>query len=141
MDRAFKQFVFETMSLTDVDKKNYVVKSNQNEAIPWDDPYPNIAATLSQEKQIVVKSLNFIDAKKEFDEKKSNINRMSSSQSSRSASKSFKFQDANIANSESPVTATTAESPQPSSILKSRPSTKLSGKFFFLRHKKSNNVA
>ena len=67
VDRTFKQFVFETMNLTEVTKKNFVQRNdNQNYVIPWDDPYPNIQATLSEEKQIVLKSLNILDAKKGF---------------------------------------------------------------------------
>jgi hypothetical protein len=115
VDRAFKQFVFETMNTHEVNKKNYIVKTGSNDVIPWDDPYPNISATLSLEKQIVVKSLNILDAKKEFDEKK--MNRISSGSST---SKSIKFQEADDSN--------VVDSPLPPSILKSR-SSKLSGEF------------
>lgn len=68
VDRAFKQFVFETMNLTDVDatRKNYVKKADSDLLIPWDDPYPNISAALSEEKQLILKTLNSIDAKRGF---------------------------------------------------------------------------
>ena len=113
VDRAFKLFVFEAMNLTDVNKRNYIKRNDKNEIIPWDDPYPNISATLSEEQQILLKSLKILDDKKEFDEKKNA--RMSSA----STTKSIKFQENEV------------DSPSPSSILKSRSSTKLSGRLFF----------
>lgn len=64
MDRALKQFVFETMNLTDVNKKNIIRRSDKNIIIPWDDPYPNITATLSEQQQIFLKTLNLLDAQK-----------------------------------------------------------------------------
>jgi hypothetical protein len=102
-------FVFESMNLTDVNKKNYIEKSDQNLVIPWDDPYPNISATLSENKQIVLKSLNIIDAKKEFEQKK----RITSSSTSRSAKT---------------IEGGLERDSSPSSIMKSRSSTKMSGK-------------
>lgn len=64
MDRALKQFVFETMNLTDVNKKNIIRRSDKNIILPWDDPYPNISATLSEQQQIFLKTLNLLDAQK-----------------------------------------------------------------------------
>jgi hypothetical protein len=56
------------MSLTDVTKKNSIKKNENNIVVPWDDPYPNITATLSEKQQIHLKSLNLIEAqgKKKF---------------------------------------------------------------------------
>ena len=51
------------MSLTDVNKKNYIRRSDRNLVIPWDDPYPNINAVLTEEQQIFLKTLNIIEAK------------------------------------------------------------------------------
>ena len=62
VDRALKQFVFETMNLTDVTKKNSIKKNEHNIVVPWDDPYPNITATLSEKQQIHLKNLNLIEA-------------------------------------------------------------------------------
>jgi hypothetical protein len=103
-------FVFESMNLTDVDKKNCIERSGQNLVIPWDDPYPNISATLSESKQIVLKSLNIIDAKKEFDDKK---RRLSSSGGSSSRLNEIGAGE---------------RGSSPLSIMRSRPSTKMSGK-------------
>lgn len=64
VDRALKQFVFETMNLTEVNKRNSIRRNEQNVIIPWDDPYPNISATLSEEQQIFLKNLNILEAKK-----------------------------------------------------------------------------
>lgn len=64
IDRALKQFVFETMNLTDVNKRNMIKKNAHNVIIPWDDPYPNISSTLSEEQQLFLKTLNLIEAKK-----------------------------------------------------------------------------
>ncbi len=64
IDRALKQFVFETMNLTDVNKRNLIKRNSQNVLIPWDDPYPNISSTLTEEQQLFLKTLNIIDAKK-----------------------------------------------------------------------------
>ncbi len=108
-------FVFESMSLTDVNKKNFVEKSYPNLIIPWDDPYPNISATLSENKQIVLKSLTIIDAKKDFEEKK----RISSSSTTRSGK-------------QNEATAGDARDSTPSSIMKSRSSTKMSGNCCFV---------
>ena len=51
------------MSLTEVNKKNYIRRSDRNLVIPWDDPYPNINAVLTEEQQIFLKTLNIIEAK------------------------------------------------------------------------------
>lgn len=64
VDRALKQFVFETMNLTEVSKRNLIRKNEQNVIIPWDDPYPNISEILSEEQQIFLKNLNVLEAKK-----------------------------------------------------------------------------
>lgn len=64
VDRAFKQFVFETMNVTSLTRKNHIKKSSRNIIIPWDDPYPNINATLTEEQQIFLKSLNLMEAAK-----------------------------------------------------------------------------
>jgi hypothetical protein len=66
VDRALKQFVFETMNLTDVNKKNIIRRSDKNIILPWDDPYPNISATLSEQQQIFLKTLNLLDAQKGY---------------------------------------------------------------------------
>ena len=50
------------MNLTDVTKKNSIKKNENNIVVPWDDPYPNITATLSEKQQIHLKSLNLIEA-------------------------------------------------------------------------------
>jgi hypothetical protein len=52
------------MNLTDVNKKNIIRRSDKNIIIPWDDPYPNITATLSEQQQIFLKTLNLLDAQK-----------------------------------------------------------------------------
>lgn len=52
------------MNLTEVNKKNYIKQNEQNIIIPWDDPYPNITATLSEEQQKFLINLNLIDAKR-----------------------------------------------------------------------------
>ncbi len=64
VDRALKQFVFETMNMTDVTKKNMIKKCDQNLIIPWDDPYPHISETLSESQQLTLKNLNLLEAKK-----------------------------------------------------------------------------
>ncbi|CAF0878303.1 unnamed protein product [Brachionus calyciflorus] len=119
VDRALKQFVFETMNLTETNRKSFVKKSNQNSVIPWDDQYPNISETLSEEQQVMLKSLNLMEKKEmsNSDLKKKKEIRVSSA----STNRSIKFQDE--VNSESTANK---ESSVPSSILKSRPSTKLS---------------
>ena len=113
VDRAFKLFVFETMSLTDVNRRGTIRRNERNLVIPWDDPYPNINATLTEDQQIFLKNLNLIEAKKELKEdlKKRAENRASSA----STNKSIKFNDKD-------------SSSGLSSILKSRPSTRMSGK-------------
>ena len=50
------------MSLTDVTKKNSIKKNENNIVVPWDDPYPNITATLREKQQIHLKSFNLIEA-------------------------------------------------------------------------------
>ena len=124
VDRALKQFVFESMSISGVGKKNFVKKATQNLVIPWDDPYPNISETLSEEQQLMLKSLNLLEKKElsNLELKKKKENRISSA----STNRSIKFQDEVDSNKDfSP----------PSSILKSRPSTKLSGKFYLTNRK------
>lgn len=64
VDRSFKLFCFETMNLTDVNRKNTIRKNERNLVIPWDDPYPNINATLTEDQQIFLKNLNLMEAKK-----------------------------------------------------------------------------
>ncbi len=64
VDRAFKLFVFETMNLTDTNRRNTIRKNDRNLVIPWDDPYPNINAILSEDQQIFLKNLNLMEAKK-----------------------------------------------------------------------------
>ena len=111
------------MNVTGLNKKNYVKRSNRNVVIPWDDPYPNINATLSEDQQILLKSLNLIEAAKTMTEemKKKQSNRVSSA----STSKSIKFQGDD---------KDSTSSSGPSSILKSRSSTKLSGNVDHLNH-------
>jgi hypothetical protein len=41
------------------DSYDEVVTKNEYTVIPWDDPYPNINSTLSQDKQVQIKTLNF----------------------------------------------------------------------------------
>ena len=120
VDRSLKQFVFETMNLTDVNQKSYIRKPNQNTVIPWDDPYPNISQTLSEEQQVLLKSLNLLEKKElsNLELKKKKENRISSA----STNRSIKFHDE--LSSDSLLNKDTSI---PSSILKSRPSTKLSG--------------
>lgn len=117
VDRGLKQFVFETMNLTDVSKKNFIRKSSRNLTIPWDDPYPNIGATLSEEQQMFLQNLNKIEAKRGSEENNKKRNASSAS----STTKSIKFQD------ELASESLNKDSSIPSSILKSRSSTKLSG--------------
>lgn len=122
MDRAFKQFVFETMSLTDItDKRNYVRKAVQNVVIPWDDPYPNISETLSEEQMLLLKTLNQLANKKEMEKHQKQTERAASSTST---TKSIKFQDNEFINDSGNRGNFDG---QPSGILKSRSSTKLSG--------------
>ena len=44
IDRAFKQFVFESMELASADSNGYIMtkmfEGAEYSAIPWDDPYP-----------------------------------------------------------------------------------------------------
>lgn len=117
VDRALKQFVFESMNITDVGKKSFVKKANQTSVIPWDDPYPNISETLSEEQQFLLKSLNLLEKRElsNLELKKKRENRISSA----STNRSIKFQDE--------VNDSNKDFSPPSSILKSRPSTKLSG--------------
>lgn len=96
VDRAFKQFVFETMNLSEVSqKRNYVKQADKNQLIPWDDPYPNISATLSEEQQLVLKTLNTLDAKREFEEEMKKRRQQAPNErvTSASTTKSIKFQD------------------------------------------------
>ncbi|RNA34737.1 Sperm-associated antigen 17 [Brachionus plicatilis] len=118
VDRALKQFVFESMNITDVNKKSFIKKANQASAIPWDDPYPNISETLSEEQQFMLKSLNLLEKRElsNLDLKKKKENRVSSA----STNRSIKFQDEVSSDNNKDFSP-------PSSILKSRPSTKLSG--------------
>lgn len=118
VDRAFKQFVFETMNLTDTNRRNAIKKTDANLIIPWDDPYPNINLILNEEQQLNIKNLNTVDLKKDEEETKKMRNRISSA----STTKSIKFSDAD-----------TGKDSSLSGILKSRSSTKLSGKFIFLQ--------
>lgn len=121
MDRAFKQFVFETMNLADVGgKRNYVRIADRNLIIPWDDPYPNISETLSEEQQLLLKTLNTLEAKREIDKQR----RIERAPSASSTTKSIKFQDNEFA---SDSAANLKENLPSSGILKSRSSTKLSG--------------
>lgn len=124
MDRALKQFVFETMNLADVSagsKRNQVRLTSVNEAanqiIPWDDPYPNISETLSEEQQLLLKTLNTLEAKRDMERQQ--LQRATSASSS--TNKSIKFQDELASDSKGVDNL-------PSGILKSRSSTKLSGK-------------
>jgi hypothetical protein len=135
------------MNLTDVTKKNSIKKNEHNIVVPWDDPYPNITATLSEKQQIHLKNLNLIEAQgrkyiffryklklkvnfvhfrfKEINEelKKHKANTKDRI-SSASTTRSIKFNDE--INDSDPKN----ELPTPSSILKSRSSTKLSGNLF-----------
>jgi hypothetical protein len=52
------------MNLTDVGKKNLIKRCDQNLIIPWDDPYPHISETLSENQQLTLKNLNLLEAKK-----------------------------------------------------------------------------
>ncbi len=54
------------MNLTETNRKNFIKRNERNIVIPWDDPYPNITATLTEEQQIYLKSLNIMEAKKGF---------------------------------------------------------------------------
>jgi hypothetical protein len=114
VDHAFKQFIFESMNLTLVDEKDNIIKKNEYTIIPWDDPYPNINTTLSEQQQMQIKQLA-IEA-----QRKRNI-RQSSAGSSRSQ-KSIKFLDSSQFDSQQDNWGV------PSGILKSRSSTKMSGK-------------
>lgn len=122
VDRAFKQFVFETMNLTETNKRNQIKKTDKNIVIPWDDPYPNINSILNEEQQLFLKNLNTIENRKEQtnEEAKKARNRISSA----STNKSIKFSDPSNDTKDSSL----------SSILKSRSSTKLSGivRFFLI---------
>jgi len=44
IDRAFKQFVFESMDLATTDSNGFIITRDseglEHSAIPWDDPYP-----------------------------------------------------------------------------------------------------
>ena len=114
VDRAFKQFVFETMNLTETNKRNLIKKTDKNVVIPWDDPYPNINSILNEEQQLFLKNLNTVENRKEqTEEAKKARNRISSA----STNKSIKFSDHSNDTKDSSL----------SSILKSRSSTKLSG--------------
>ncbi|GFO36592.1 sperm-associated antigen 17 [Plakobranchus ocellatus] len=52
IDRALKQFVFESMDLTSVDSNGFILEKDkegcQVSAIPWDDPYPFFKIMLPQ---------------------------------------------------------------------------------------------
>lgn len=121
VDRAFKQFVFETMNLTDTNRRNTIRHSDKNIVIPWDDPYPNINSILNEDQQALLKNLNQMDAKKEHKEQSEEAKKARNRISSASTTKSIKFSDANGNSSENNKDSSL------SSILKSRSSTKLSG--------------
>lgn len=109
------------MNFTDISgKRNYIKKAEKNVVIPWDDPYPNISETLTEEQQLLLKILNNLATKKEIEKQQKQAERAPSSSST---TKSIKFiendDSANRSNFET----------QPSGILKSRSSTKLSGLF------------
>lgn len=125
VDRAFKQFIFETMNLTDVapGKRNYVKQAERNLIIPWDDPYPNISETLSEEQQLLLKTLNTLEAKREVERQHRQATERAASVSS--TTKSIRFQDEFASDSGNRQNYDTLHS----GILKSRSSTKLSGKF------------
>lgn len=62
IDHIFKQFVFETMSLTGTDEEGMVVPPlptnitdvmDSSQAIPWDDPYPYYRCMLPAEEEEV----------------------------------------------------------------------------------------
>lgn len=55
IDRAFKQFVFESMDLSGTDSNGFIITRDsegmEHSAIPWDDPYPYYKGMLNlQEK-------------------------------------------------------------------------------------------
>ena len=108
------------MNLADVSgKRNYVRIADRNLIIPWDDPYPNISETLSEEQQLLLKTLNTLEAKR--DKHNRQIERAASASST---TKSIKFQDNEFV---SESAANLKENLPSSGILKSRSSTKLSG--------------
>lgn len=109
------------MNFTDISgKRNYIKKAEKNVVIPWDDPYPNISETLTEEQQLLLKILNNLATKKEIEKQQKQSERAPSSSST---TKSIKF----LENDDS-VNRSNFET-QPSGILKSRSSTKLSGLF------------
>jgi hypothetical protein len=138
------------MNLTDVNRRAYIKRSNKNIIIPWDDPYPNIVSTLNEKQQILLKSLNVLDAKgiliktvnnfrialtdysiiiSFFCFKESNAElarRRSTRVSSGSTTKSIKFQQEGEQNDEESSNRDSTSAL--SGILKSRSSTKLSSK-------------
>ena len=63
VDRALKLLIFETMNLSETTRRNVIKRAAQNVIIPWDDPYPSISSTLSEEQQLFLKTLNFADVK------------------------------------------------------------------------------
>ncbi len=132
MDRAFKQLVFETMNLTDVTpKRNYIRAAEKNLIIPWDDPYPNISETLSEEQQLVLKTLNTIEAKRELERQQQQLQQQRTERTASASSttnKSIKFQD-DADEAALSASRNNLNDNVPSSILKSRSSTKLSGSF------------
>lgn len=109
------------MNLTDVTaRRNYIKKAEKNIVIPWDDPYPNISDTLSEEQQLLIKTLRNLVSQ----EMKNYHKQMERAPSSSSTNKSIKFLDNELIcdNGNRPNSEV-----QPSGILKSRSSTKLSG--------------
>lgn len=62
-DRAFKQFIFECMTLTETDDNGNIVLHDEYSVIPWDDPYPNINSTLSEGKQLKLKTMAIAESR------------------------------------------------------------------------------
>ena len=56
IDRAFKQFVFESMDLAKVDANGFILEKGKEglhqTAVPWDDPYPFFKVMLPQARRL-----------------------------------------------------------------------------------------
>jgi hypothetical protein len=52
------------MHLTATDENGKIIVQDEYMVIPWDDPYPNINSTLSEEKQLHLKTMNMAETRR-----------------------------------------------------------------------------
>jgi hypothetical protein len=51
------------MTLTETDENGNIILHDQYSVIPWDDPYPNINSTLSEENQLKLKTMTIAETR------------------------------------------------------------------------------